>query len=256
MSSQKAIIEETASDPQPNDAEAVGSHAVISWLDCQITSLLSEVQGQEFWTVVMDPHTDPACVRAIMQELYREIVGYQPDVIEAAIAAIAQMPQSMEPRTVRAMLFHQADEFDHGEMAMRDYVGLGGKEAFVRAAKMTPESFAVAAVWWMIVRKRDPFAYLGALYLFEGLTPMVTNLIKGRLRQKGFKENALEYIEFHSTEDLKHANLVHQLIEKTVRDYPQSIESIKYGYECFRAVYPIPLWKALFNRAKASFAGS
>lgn len=256
MSSEKATIEEVVGDPKPGNAEAIGSHAVISWLDCQIASLLSEVKGQEFWTVVMDPHTDAAYVRAIMQELYREIVGYQPDVIEAAIAAIAQMPRSMDPKTVRAMLFHQADEFDHGEMALRDYVGLGGNEAFIRAAKMTPESFAVAAVWWMIVRKRDPFAYLGALYLFEGLTPTVTSLIKGRLRQKGFGENALGYIEFHSTEDVKHASLVHQLIEKTVRDYPQSTESIKYGCECFRAVYPIPLWKAVFNRAKASHAAS
>jgi pyrroloquinoline quinone (PQQ) biosynthesis protein C len=114
---------------------------------------------------------------------------------------------------------------------------------------MSPEAFAVAAVWWMIARRRDPFAYLGALYLFEGLTPTVTGMVKEKLRAKGFTEKSLEYVEFHSTEDVKHANLVHYLISEVASTYPEATESIKYGFECFRAVCPIPLWRAAFDRA-------
>src|ERR1700739_570423 len=46
----------------------------------------------------MSPDTDSKFVKAVMREVYSEILGYQPHVIEAAIAAIAQMPRSMNPR--------------------------------------------------------------------------------------------------------------------------------------------------------------
>lgn len=227
---------------------------VILWLETRVRSLMANIQQEEFWRVLLDPKTPPFWVEAMMRELYLEIVSYQPHVIEAAIAAIGQMPRSMEVRMVRAMLFHQADEFDHGEMALRDYVGLGGKECEARQRRMSPEAFVVAGMWWMIARQRDPFAYLGALYLFEGLTPMVTGLVKARLRAAGMSESSLEYVEFHSTEDIKHANLVNHLIAETVRKFPEALEAVKHGYECFEAVYPLPLWRSAFRRARLKSA--
>lgn len=224
-------------------------HEVIQWLESRTQNLLSNIQQEEFWRVLVNPETPPALVQAMMKEVYLEIVGYQPHVIEAAIAAIGQMPRSMDTRMVRAMLFHQSDEFDHGEMALRDYVGLGGSEAYARNRRMSPESFAVAGMWWMIARLRDPFAYLGALYLFEGLTPTVTGLVKSGLREKGMSDSSLEYVEFHSTEDIKHANLVNHMIAEAVRKFPDSVESLKHGYECFEAVYPLPVWRCAFQRA-------
>ena len=225
---------------------------VMVWLESRIQSLLEKIKEEEFWKVLMNPATPPTMVQAMMRELYLEIVCYQPHVIEAAISSIAQMPRSMDTRMVRSMLFHQSDEFDHGEMALRDYVGLGGTEAQARRQRMSPESFAVAGMWWMITRQRDPFAYLGALYLFEGLTPAVTGLVKSRLRQQGLADNALEYVEFHSTEDVKHARLVNHMIAEVVSNYPEALESVQHGYECFEAVYPIPVWRRAFARAITS----
>jgi len=101
----------------------------------------------------------------------------------------------------------------------------------------------------MIAHQRDPFAYIGALYLFEGLTPTVTGLVKERLREKGMQENALEYVEFHSTEDIKHAKLVNHMISEVTLQFPEAFDSVKYGYECFEAVYPIPVWRCAYERA-------
>jgi len=241
-------------DMAGNGTHNVARHEVVEWLDARVKSLLAAIQKETFWTVLNSPTTDPKLVIAIMRQVYVEIVGYQPDVIEAAIAAIGQMPRSMDPRLVRSMLVHQSDEFDHGEMALRDYVGLGMSGDKLRSARMSPEAFAVAGVWWMIAHKRDPFAYLGALYLFEGLTPAVTGAVKSKLRDKGFDEKSLEYIEFHSTEDIKHANLVNHLISTIAKQYPESVDSMKYGYECFESVYPLPLWRAAYRRAVAGGA--
>jgi pyrroloquinoline quinone (PQQ) biosynthesis protein C len=225
-------------------------HWIVDWLERQTADLLMEIQAQEFWSAIMSPDSDPRLIKNVMREVYSEIVGYQPHVIEAAIVSISQFPRSVKPALIKAMLVHQGDEFDHGEMALRDLVGLGGSEALIRNKRLSPEAFAVSAGWWMIARLRDPFAYLGALYLFEGLTPTVTSLVKDKLRAKGFTGKSLEYIEFHATEDLKHANLVHYVISEMAQTFPDSTESIKYGFECFCAVYPIPLWRAAFDRAK------
>jgi pyrroloquinoline quinone (PQQ) biosynthesis protein C len=162
------------------------------------------------------------------------------------------MPRSMPVRMVKAMLRHQAEEFDHGEMAVRDYVALGGDEARARDPHtISNASFAVSAVWWMITKLRDPFAYLGALYPFEGLTPIISARVKAILAGKKYPENALEYIEFHSTEDIKHANLIKALIKETVERYPEAERSIREGLERFLAVYPIPAWQAAYQRALA-----
>lgn len=129
------------------------------------------------WQLVTDPSADPARVGAALREVYREIALYQPDIIEATIAVIGQFPRSLAAKQLRTMLIHQAEEWDHGEMAVRDFVAMGGNDGEVRGQLMTPTAFATAAFWRMLAHKRLPYAYLGALYLFEGLTPIVTGLL-------------------------------------------------------------------------------
>nr|WP_161501328.1 iron-containing redox enzyme family protein [Rhodopirellula sp. SM50] len=227
---------------------------IVSWLAGRVDELLERMKQEPFWLTVTDPTTPDHVVQAIMREIYLEIVGYQPHVIEAAIASIAQLPRSMKPKMIRSMLYHQADEWDHGEMALRDFVNMGGDETYARNLPMSPPSFAVAGVWWMITQLRDPFAYIDALYLFEGLTPIVTDAVKEGLRAKGMREDQLEYVEFHSTEDLKHARLVNHLIAEVVSSYPEALDSVQRGYEYFEAVYPIPVWRTAYERAMRSDA--
>ena len=223
---------------------------IIGFLDGRISDVIKDIEASSIWEALASPKAKPEFIRTFMREVYLEIVSYQPHVIEAAIASIGQMPRSMPVRMVKAMLRHQAEEFDHGEMALRDYVALGGSEDYARnRLRISDASFAVSAVWWMITKLRDPFAYLGALYPFEGLTPIISARVKAILAGKSFPNGALEYIEFHSTEDIKHANLIKALIEETVTRYPQAEQSITDGLERFLAVYPLPVWNAAYKRA-------
>lgn len=219
-------------------------------LDARISKLLQEIESSELWKALTHPKAKPEFVRSFLREVYVEIASYQPHVIEAAIASIGQMPRSMPVRMVKAMLRHQAEEFDHGEMAVRDYIALGGSEDYLRHQhKISHASFTVSAVWWMITKLRDPFAYLGALYPFEGLTPIVSQRVMAVLAKKAFPANAQEYLTFHATEDIKHANLIRALINETAERYPESRESILDGMERFLAVYPLPVWNAAYQRA-------
>ncbi len=230
---------------------------LISWLDQRMDSLVKEIEQQEFWIILTSPETDPRFLQTMMREIYIEIFSYQPHAIEGAITAIAQMPRSMPVRMIKAMLRHQAEEFDHGEMALRDYVALGGDEQHARERhRISPASYAVAALWNMIADQRDPFAYLGALYPFEGLTPIVSAKAKDILLRRGFPAEALEFVEFHSTEDPKHTELVRHLIEETVGRYPEAEASIQAGLDRFLAIYPIPVWRTAYERACAAHSAS
>ena len=231
-------------DPSQTSAE------VLNYLKKGIESLVGEIQREPAWQMLTSAETPAPLVRGIMKEIYAEIAAYQPDVIEATIAAIGQFPRTLNPKHVRAMLVHQAEEWDHGEMAARDYVGLGGREIDVRSGRMTPTSFATAAFWRMLAHKRMPFAYLGAIYLFEGLTPLVTGHIKSHLKGHGFRDTSLEYIEFHSTEDIRHAKVIDAMVSAIVQQYPQRAPEVKFGFDAFRQVYPLPGWRAAVARAE------
>lgn len=230
------------------------STAVLQYLKTGIESLVREIEREPAWQTLTSADTPPSVVRAVMKEIYAEIAAYQPDVIEATIAVIGQFPRTLNPKHVRAMLVHQAEEWDHGEMAARDYVGLGGREVDVRSGRMTPTAFATAAFWRMLAHKHMPFAYLGAIYLFEGLTPLVTGNIKSHLKRQGFRDTSLEYVEFHSTEDIRHAKVIDAMIRSVVEQYPQRADEVKFGFDAFRQVYPLPGWRAAFARAQSRHA--
>ena len=225
----------------------------VDYIQHGIATLLAELEQADFWQTINSPDTDPLLVREVMKQVYLEIQWYQPDVIEATIAVIGQLPRSLSARRIRTMLIHQAEEWDHGEMAVRDYVNLGGSEAEARSSRMSVTAFATAAFWRMLAHKRDPFAYLGALYLFEGLTPIVTGRVKGQLSEQGIPESALEYIEFHSTEDIKHAKVVDHLIAEVLAEFPEASDSVMWGFDAFRHVYPLPGWAAAYQRGRAAY---
>lgn len=230
-----------------------GGDELIAWLDARILALLARIEATDFWRAVTAPDADPRFLRDVMREVYLEIFSYQQHAIEGAIVAISQMPRSMPVRMIKAMLRHQAEEFDHGEMALRDHVALGGDEQHARHGhRISPAAYSVAAIWRMIADQREPFAYLGALYPFEGLTPIVSERIKAALLRRGFPADALEFVEFHSTEDPKHTDLVKHLIKETVTRYPGAERSIKEGLDRFLAIYPLPVWQTAYERALSS----
>lgn len=229
-------------------AEELGG-GLIEKLDGYLDAIFGNLEATTCWKTLTSPDSDSKLVLRIMRELYREIAWYQPDVIEATIHVIGQLPRSVKPKRIQSMLIHQADEFDHGEMAIRDFVRLGGREEEVRHTRMSPSSHAVAAYWLMLAHKRDPFAYLGALYMFEGLTPRISADVLGGLAKLDFPQEATEFGEFHATEDIKHQNLVKHLIKTVAEEHPESVSAMFHGIDCFSYVFPVPIFEASYTRA-------
>lgn len=226
--------------------------ALVSHLNDRVRAILRDIESSDVWVAVMSSESPLEFVVDVLREIYLEIFMYQEESIEGAVAAISQFPRSMPVVWFGEMLQHQVEEFDHGEMALRDYVALGGNETMARARRQAPSAFAVAAVWKHIAHKRDPFLYLGAVYLFEALTPIITARVKEDLRQRLGSFNGLEFIAHHATADIEHERVIGELIAEIIARYPEAKASVVYGFEYFAHVYPLPGWRAAVDRVRRS----
>jgi hypothetical protein len=153
---------------------------------------------------------------------------------------------------MKPMILHDLSEVDHGEMALKDFIKLGGDEIWAFSRRITPESFAMAATCRMLAEREDPFSYLGYMYLLESLTPILTERAQQFLAAKGFPVAARHFIDVHAEEDIAHADVLTKLIQKVVAEYPAAA-AIEYGFDCFAAVYPLPIWRAALAHAQAEF---
>lgn len=203
---------------------------LLAALDRGVAVIMAEIEGSALWRTLTDPATPDAVVRDTLREIYLEIAMYQPSAIEGAVRAIAQFPRQMPVVWWDEMLQHQVEEFDHGEMALRDYGAFGGDIAAARARPPSPSAFAVAATWTMIAERRDPFLYLGAVYLFDALTPIVTARAAAALAGRNLPAAGLEFITHHATADIAHAEQIGRLIEGVAGRYPEGKPSIAYGF--------------------------
>ena len=225
--------------------------AVLARLDERMHEVLAAVEHTDMWHILTSPDTEPELLKALMREIYLEIWTYQPHITEAMMSIIARVPKT-QPKLIRMMLLHTVDEADHGEMALRDHVRLGGDEAAARTTSPSPAAFAVAAFWWGMCRMSDPLSYLGAVYTLESMTPLVCARALEALKARGFPDEALEFIGFHAEEDIKHANLVRHMVKEAIEVFPGCGPRILHGMECWFSVYPIPVWETAVQRAKAS----
>jgi hypothetical protein len=222
-------------------------------LEQKMRALLTEIEQSEVYRLIAAPDTHPTLVAAIVKYILLEVFSYGPHVTEATFTAIGRLPKN-RPDLMKPMILHDLSEVDHGEMALRDFIKLGGDEAWARSRRITPASFAMAATCRLLAEREDPFSYLGYMWLFECLTPILTERAQGFLAAKGFPMEAQNFIDTYAEEDIAHADVLTKLIQKVLREYPASASAIEYGFDCFAAVYPLPIWRAALARAQAEIA--
>src|SRR5687768_12561722 len=70
------------------NAVPTSANELIEWMDGRITEILLRVEASDVWrAVVLQAHGTELAVE-VLKEIYLEIVMYQPDSIEAAVASI------------------------------------------------------------------------------------------------------------------------------------------------------------------------
>ncbi len=222
-------------------------------LQNKLQALLQRALNSDEWKSVAEEQADPAYIRSVIKFVLLEVFSYGPHVTEATFTAIGRFPKD-RPDLMKPMILHDIEEADHGEMALKDFVRLGGDEAWARGRRISPASFAMAATVRLIAQLESPFAYLGYMYPFEALTPVLTERIQQVLVRKNFPEDSKKFIDFHASEDIAHAKALRAFIERVVKGYPDAADAIEYAFDCFAVVYPLPVWKTAMQHAMEEMA--
>lgn len=150
-------------------------------------------------------------------------------------------------RLIRALCSHKAEEAEHGLWARVDLARLSEGDA--ESGKPSPATFAVAAVWWRMAQFEEALGYLGAEYLFEKLTALVTQALMPIIEGRDLPRKPLRFIIEHAVKDEKHAVFFKYQILDVATRYPESVAAIRRCFDYFYAVYPLPVWDEAFIRA-------
>jgi hypothetical protein len=233
---------------QPNDSTTISpADETIATLKEGLDALVGRIQQSEFFRAISKPGADKALVTNTLKHIYLSIYQYQPHVTEATFTAVGRMPKQNE-QLIKTMILQQVEEVEHADMALRDYLRLGGDRALAEGP-MFPECAAVAAVCHFLGEHCPPAAYLGFMYIFEALTPIMAEQAQKVMSTSDYLPEAREFVDLHATEDIRHTDMIIAVIDKLIRIQPSAGEAIVFGLNAFLAVYPIPVWDAAYQRA-------
>jgi hypothetical protein len=224
-------------------------------LDRKVEDHLRKIQEAETYRLVAHPDTDPRLVVSLIKWYLLETFSFAPHVTEATFQAIGRFPKD-RPDLMKPVIQHDLEEVDHGEMALRDFVKLGGDEHFARTRRISPAAFVLAATCRMIAERENPFGYLGYMYLLEELTERMLQPGLKLLAAKGFPAEGRYFLDFHAKADVGHSNLLRNVIIRVARDFPGSADVIEYGFDCFALTFPLPLWETALRNARQELAGT
>lgn len=239
---------QTIDPPSPPQSEV--ECRLLDRLDRRLHEHLAVIEQSEVLRMMADERATREQTMSMMKYIMLEVYSYGKDIVEASFTAIGRMPLDAVG-LMRSATHHLLEEVTHPHMALRDYVKLGGDERWARKRRMSPESFAMAATCRLLAQREDPFAYLGFMYLFETLTPVLSERALKVLAAKQVPMEGQTFIDLHAVEDIKHIEWLRDLIGRVVRKYPSAESAIEYGFDCFRAVYPLPVWKAALRNVMA-----
>ena len=220
---------------------------LVSELQCALDALVSEIRSSELFRAISAPGADRRLVSATMKHIYLSIYQYQPHVTEATFTAVGRMPKHSE-RLIKTMIWQQVEEVEHADMALRDYKRLGGNAALAEGP-MFPECAAVAAVCHFLGEHCHPASYLGFMYIFEALTPIMATQAQQIMATADYLPAAREFVDLHATEDIRHTDMIVAVIQQLLRADASAGDAILFGLRAFTAVYPLPVWDAAYRRA-------
>jgi hypothetical protein len=236
--------------PQP---VPTGGEALLASLEARVDESVAALMRRPSWAALVEGD-DAALSRGVMREVYREVVWFFSPVVESGLAMAGRLAW-VDTSLMRELAEHMYEETLHRKTALDGYLALGGALDAVERAPMSPTAFAVASVWRGLERMASPLSYLGAMLLFEASTPRLCEPLSARLAALGVSAAGAHHINLHKTADVEHSALFRRWIVRLVDRDPAAAAPIAYGMDCFRVVYPGPVFDAAHARAAAESAG-
>ena len=218
--------------------------------------VLTEVERSDYWTKFISKNTSNETRLEVMKWIMREIWTYQNEVNRAVFTAVGRLGTEVEEQgLIRAMISVQIEEVGHGTLALNDFFKLGGTKEESKVLPC-PASLASIAVVRHLGEHFNPLCHLGYMYFFEMFTVLITEKVSPILESSNYPNESLEFMRLHAIEDERHTHMLAEVISEALDTYDKAEEHILYGFNCFKEVYPHPLWRFALEKAENSLVTS
>jgi len=103
--------------------------------------------------------------------------------------------------------------------------------------------------WKRVLAIGDPFAVMGACYLWKAVWPRLIKEMDRDLKALNLRATVREAMAKREKVDRKNTALLRALIEDIQEQYPQTESSFVAGFEALLQGYPLRFWRALLQGA-------
>ncbi len=137
---------------------------------------------------------------------------------------------------VRPFYQHAVSEVGHEQLALNDFVELGGDATDVPYRNPLPATSALTAFAFYQIYNRNPLGYLGYLYFLEYIPTRSGGAIAGHLENIGVPQSAMTFLRDHMEIDIAHNRLMDRYVEsllKTEADF----DSVVYAMQTTAHLY-------------------
>ncbi len=180
---------------------------------------------------VINTTITPNQYRAILRQVYHH-TRENPQLQTLATVHFRGKQRDM----VRAFFRHAASEIGHDQLALNDYITLGGKGEHVPYENPLPATTALLSFGFYQIYNLNPLGYLGYLYFLEAMPTQAGPGLIEQLHAVGIKDNALTFLRDHTEIDIGHVKMMEKYIDHLVRD-EKEVDCIVYAMQTTAYLY-------------------
>ncbi len=137
---------------------------------------------------------------------------------------------------VKPFLSHAASEIGHDQLALNDYVTLGGKDENIPYENPLPATSALLAYGFYQIYNLNPLGYLGYLFFLEFNGTANGDLLMSSLRAIGVGDNGMTFLRDHAEIDIGHNKLMEKYVDHMIHN-EADLDAITYGMKTTGYLY-------------------
>jgi pyrroloquinoline quinone (PQQ) biosynthesis protein C len=112
---------------------------------------------------------------------------------------------------------HARSEITHDQLALQDFIALGGKKSEVVSGQPLPDTEAMIGYTYACAYSDTPLKYLGYLFHVEALPTIQGKNYIQMLTDSGVPETAISFLKEHSQVDPAHSKLMAHYLEALLK---------------------------------------
>lgn len=149
---------------------------------------------------------------------------------------------------VRSFYKHAASEIGHDQLALNDYVTLGGDASAVPYENPLPATSALLAYGFYQIYNLNPVGYLGYLFFLEFTPTRAGAGMMAALERIGVPRGAMSFLKDHTEIDVGHNKMMEMYVGRLVRS-SEDIDCIEYSMRTTGYLYEQMLSQAIRSAA-------